>query len=206
MHNDGGYGVPGADENRRPSEPDREMLREQEVARLFARASELDAVRGAGSQIADLRATAAEAGISASAFDAALAEMRDSSRLPTPPVREVPRPRRRLFHVTATAAIAFVLVIGSYAVSRLLVGSATPAPPAVVAEEAILLSCMAPGDAAELVRPLLHDPSGSIVQSPRAPRVLTIRGTPQQLQEAKSLLGQHDVPGSPACGVRPPTP
>lgn len=195
---------PGADEDRGPHGPERELLREQEIARLFRRASELDAVRGAGSAIEELRATAAEAGISASAFDAALAEMRSKAETPDPAVAERPSGRRRTR--LAMTAIALVVMLSAVYVSRRLVppSVATPATPTV--EEAILLNCIAPGDAAELVRALLGDPRVSLMHRAGAPRVLTIRGTPEQLEQAKSLLRQQDAAGSPACAVRPPTP
>ncbi len=56
----------------RPGDRDPEVLSEPAAARLLARASELDELRRAGTSVADLRAAAAEAGISAPAFDAAL--------------------------------------------------------------------------------------------------------------------------------------
>ena len=50
-----------------------DLLSEAARERVLARASEIDAARG--TRVADLRAAATEAGISAEAFDQALAEL-----------------------------------------------------------------------------------------------------------------------------------
>jgi hypothetical protein len=117
--------------DRRPREPDAEVLSDPVAERLLARASELDAAHGAGAAVDDLRAAAAEAGISAGAFVVMLSR-------------------------TPTDAVA---------------GAAAP-----MVEEAFVLRCLSPGEAAELVRPLLHLPTNTVIYSPtHAPRVLTIR-------------------------------
>jgi hypothetical protein len=81
-------------------------------------------------------------------------------------------------------------------------GPGSPGVPMV--EEAVLLRCLTPGEAAELIRPLLRLPENRIVASPEdAPRVLTVRGTPAQLQQVKSKLDELQDAGSPACAPRP---
>ena len=61
---------------RRPSPRETDVLSEPAATQLLARASELDAALKGGTSIANLRAAAAEAGISSTAFDAALVEAR----------------------------------------------------------------------------------------------------------------------------------
>ncbi|HYW30940.1 MAG TPA: hypothetical protein VE869_05480 [Gemmatimonas sp.] len=58
--------------DRTPSPRDSEIVSESVAARLLARASELDAARRTGVEVADLRTAAMEAGISAASFEAAL--------------------------------------------------------------------------------------------------------------------------------------
>ena len=187
-------------QNHPPREPAPDTLPESAVARLLARASELDAPRAAALDVAALRAAAVEAGISAHSFDAALAELRAAGP-GLPDVRERPRWRSRLW---ALAAVALALVtVSTYGVSRVIV----PSGPAVeigapMVEEALLLECLSPGEAAELIRPLLRHPSNTVVASPQhAPRVLTIRGTPTQLRDERSLLQRHETPGTAACAT-----
>ena len=187
-------------QNRPPSKPD-EILSEPLAARLLERASELDVARGRGSAVGDLRAAAAEAGISALAFDAALAELQDSRTASLPDVRETPRRRSRMWALTA--AVAALIAAGALWVSqRAQAGEAEVAGGPIV-QEAILLRCLSPGEAAELVRPLLSLRSNSVVYSPaHAPRVLTIRATPAQLQKVKSVLEQYEGAGAPTCAPR----
>ena len=70
---------------------DAERLPEDAARRLLARASELEAARGAELSVAELREAAREAGIAPAAFEQALAELRDEERA----VPAVPAPRRR---------------------------------------------------------------------------------------------------------------
>ncbi|MBA3342789.1 MAG: hypothetical protein H0T48_13260 [Gemmatimonadaceae bacterium] len=190
-------------QNRPPSRPDPEVLPESVAERLLARASELDVARGAGSAVVDLRAAAAEAGISAGAFDAALAELQGNQKARLPDVRERPRRRWRMWRLTA--AVAALIAAGAYSVSRRQAAAGEAAlPRAPIVEEAILLRCLAAGDAAELIRPLLPLRSNSIVYSTaHAPRLLTIRATPVQLLTVKAMLDKYEGAGSPACAPRP---
>jgi hypothetical protein len=189
-------------QNRPPSRSDPEVLSEPLASRLLARASELDAVRGAGSAVVDLRAAAAEAGISAFAFDAALAELQDHGKASLPDVRETPRRRSRMWALTV--AVAALVTAYSLARSQPAPAGDAAVPGAPIVEEVILLRCLSPGEAAELVRPLLRLRSNSVVYSPaHAPRVLKIRATPAQLQNVKSLLEKYEGAGAPSCAPRP---
>jgi hypothetical protein len=190
-------------QNRPPTEPDPEALPEPMAARLLARASELDVARDAGSSVADLRAAAAEAGISTHSFDAALAELQGNVNAPAPDVLNRPRQRSRM-RASTTALVALVAA-GALAVfyERAATGEAA-VPGAPIVEEAILLRCLSPGEAAELIRPLLPLSSNSVVYSAaRAPRVLTIRATEEQLQNVKSMLDKYEAAESGACAALP---
>ena len=199
--------------NRSPQEHDPERLTQSAAERLLTRASDLDAARGAGSDVHALRSAAAEAGISMPAFDAALAELREADKAPLLEVRAQLRRRARFWGL----AVAGMFVFALGAVFFLWVARRAPAgvsvgPPegAPVVEESILLGCLSPGEAAEMVRPLLTLPSNTIVISPeRAPRVLTLTATPTQLEEVKAMLSKVEDPASQACATRPtpqPTP
>lgn len=192
--------------SKRPS-PERspDALPEQAAARLLTRASELDAAHAADVAVADLREAATEAGISAHAFDSALAEVQGagSSR-----VSDVVRPSRRAGRRWILgAAAAAALTVGVIATSwHRTVTSADAMPTVPVVEEVIVLRCLTGGEAAELVRPLLQDRASTMRVTPAAPRVLTIRTTPAQLQRVKALLAEHERTGMGACVVpEPPT-
>ena len=180
----------------RPSRAD--ILSEPDASRLLARASELDATYRT---LAELRAAAAGAGISDRAFDAALAEMR-AERAPTM-IEPTPTPRRprRLMAIVGGALLVLMLAVG---VSR-MVGPALSIE-APLLREAYLLRCLSPGEAAELIRPVLTLGSNQVKASPaNAPRALTVYGTREQLAQVRSLLDDLDALGSVAC-TRAPTP
>jgi hypothetical protein len=183
--------------NRRPTDPD--VLPDAVTTRLLERASELDAAQRMGMTIAELRAAAAEAGISAHAFDTALAELDATEQPPVVAPRAKPRRYGRLLAFTS-GVIAVLVAISGIAVTR------TPAPAGVgdpTVEQAFLLRCLSPGQAAVLVRPLLDLPTNTVVVSPNAPGVLTVRGTPAQLGRVRALLDGYDGPGGPACARGP---
>ncbi len=71
---------------------DAERMPEDAARRLLARASELEAARGAELSVAELREAAREAGIAPGAFDQALAELR--SRDPAARAAAGPAPTR----------------------------------------------------------------------------------------------------------------
>ncbi|HJU73674.1 MAG TPA: hypothetical protein VJ717_07995 [Gemmatimonadaceae bacterium] len=185
---------------RRPTEPDAEVLREPAASRLLARASELDAAQRAGLTVAELRAAATEAGISPYAFEAALTELRDDGQVPAsvaaPPAR---RPRR-----WAVFGLAALMALSTLFFARRVVPVEADAAAVPTVEEAFLLRCISTEQAAELVRPLLTLPANTVVHSPRAPQVLTIRATPQQMQNVRVLLDRYEGAGSPSCPTTPP--
>ncbi len=189
-------------QNRPSSRPDSEILSAPIAARLLERASELDVAHRAGSAVVELRAAAAEAGISASAFDAALVELRDSRKASLPDAGVRTRRRSRMWALIG--AVAALIAVGTIARSRgpSPVGEVT-GPGAGFVEEAIQLRCLSPGDAAELIRPLLPHRSNSVVYSPaNAPRLITIRATVAQMQSVRSLLEKHEGVGSPTCATQ----
>ncbi len=165
-----------------PRDPEAVRLGDERAARLLERASELDASQAKGAAVHDLRAAAMEAGISASAFDAALSEMQDDTSISAPE--------------TSNTTVALLA-------SR-VVGPATreTSSSTLMLEESIALRCLAPGEAAELIRPLLDTRNSQIVVAPaRAPRIITVRATAEQLQRVKALLEGQDGSESAACAA-----
>ena len=131
----------------------------------------------------------------ARAFDAAVAELHGAR------TRRAGHPPRHSPHRSVAALVAALIVAGALALAWQLspvsgpVGAGAP-----MLEEAIVLRCLAPGDAAEVVRPHLRLRANTVAVAPaHAPHVLTVRGTPAQLEHVKAVLDQYEVPGSPAC-------
>jgi hypothetical protein len=167
----------------------RQVLSAHVDERVLARAAELDAAQRNAVEIANLRAAAVEAGISASAFDSALEELREREQSPA-----AYAPRRRPRIRALILGIAALIVAGAITITR--VGQSPAAP---IVEEAFVLRCLLPGEAAEVIRPML-EPTATIVISPRqAPRVLTVRTTPDQMSDVRVVVDQQD---GAAC--RPP--
>jgi hypothetical protein len=183
-----------------PGDSSPERLPESVAARLLTRAAELDAVRTGSTSVAELRVIAREAGISTNAFDAALAELRES-QVAEPVARQRARSGVRTFAVSAAAV--FVLFSG-WVVSRRVVPEAAAVQ---IAEASITLRCLSAAQAAELIRPLLRLEWNTIAFTPaRDPNVVRIRGTPAQMDQVRDLLRQRDGAGSSACTVRPDAP
>lgn len=188
---DGQQGLGGPVDNRH-SERERKILPDPVATRVLERASELEALRRAGASVAELRAAALEAGISESAFEEALGEIQRAEAASAPEVRRPTRSRLRI----GAAVAALALILSGIFVTRMV----APAPPAVV-EETFTLRCMPANEAASMLRPILLE-TGSISFSMRIPTELTISGTPEQLRQAREILAEQDVAGSPACPVR----
>ena len=184
-----------------PAEPELQVLTATEAARLLNRASELDAASGAAT-VAQLRSAALEAGISPLAFEAALAEVRAQDELPThstaAPAGGI---RRRTVAVVATALVA---LLAFFAAMRTVPVGATEMAAAPMTEEAFLLRCVAAGEAAELIRPLLPLPGNTVRTNAQAPRVLTVRATREQLARVRGLLEKHEGVYGPACAINRP--
>jgi hypothetical protein len=186
---------------RSPDETDRKVLPESLATRVLERAVELDQMRTAGSSVADLRSAAAEAGISAGAFDAALAELEHGDRVPAPAAPKRKPKRVRLSVIAGTVAV----LVGFFAFMR-TVPEPVQVPAEPMNEEAIVLRCLTPTEAAEVIRPLAQLYPNIVLRTAESSRVLTIRATEKQLQQIKALLDQHEAPGSTACATRPATP
>ena len=182
-------------QNRVPDDRDPEVLSAPAAARLLARASELDELRRAGSTVSELRAAAAEAGISAPAFDAALVELQAAGQATLPEVKKPPRRRSRLAALAAGGVVALVFV------SRMLFPTSGAAEPLV--EESIPLRCLSANQAAELVRPL-HTDGNTTLSGKDGRDVLTIRATPEQVQRVRSTIAEREE--SLACTVPPAPP
>lgn len=170
--------------------PDAEVLPRPVAERLLKRASELDAVRSAGSAVAELRAAAAEAGISAESFDAALGELQ-TEQAPAPvPVRAVRRWRRLFFGLAGVGAAVI-------AAATIVIPLRLVPPTAAMVQQTIQLNCLPAGEAIELIKPLLTDPATTIAFNEKAaPRSITIRATPEQIRNVRAAIDQVDNPGT----------
>ena len=162
------------------------MVPTQVGERLLARAAELDAALKGGTQLATLRAAALEAGISASAFETALEELRGTD--PAQAGQDAPSPRRR------PRIAAFVLAVCALLLAGTMVGRVVVQPRSVeMVEEAFLLRCMPAGDAVELLRPVLGRVSSVTTFIPSdAPRVLRVHAPPGQMGVVRALIERHD--------------
>lgn len=185
--------------SREPAAPERDVLPAAAAERLLDRASRLDAAREDAVSVAHLRAAATEAGIAPAAFDAALAELRAGASPPAPPGARPPG--RRVWKSIAGVAAAVLLAVGALAATGQRT-RADPSPAVPTVEEAILLRCLTPGEAAELVRPLIQEHASVLTVRPTtAPRVLTVRTTPAAMQRVKALLAEHERASAGACTV-----
>jgi hypothetical protein len=95
-----------------------ERLTDEAARRLLVRASELDAARPPQISVAELRDVAREAGIRPSAFEEALAELRDGAKPAVAEPTPVPRKRTRAFWIAAAAP---GWLVGALVVAALLV-------------------------------------------------------------------------------------
>ena len=171
-----------------PPEPLKDRLSDREAADLIARASHLDALHGASTDLATLRAAATEAGISVLAFEGALHERRAAEK------------RSRWLRWSLAAVVAGFILVGS-----LTFPWRRGAPVPATIEEAFVLKCLPAIDAADLIRPLVRDPWSTLVVTPGySPHLLTVRTTAQQLERIRDLLATHDEPTGAAC--RPSSP
>lgn len=165
-----------------------EVLTESARERVLRRAAEIDAARG--SQVADVRAAAVEAGISSDAFDQAIAELESES---APAVRRRRSPLQRTWLRVSAAIVAALL---AFVIMRL----AAPAPESVaVTEQSFVLRCLPEQQAAELLRPVLG-PNATVVTRGEGSGIITVRGTPSELEAARSVIEGREAT---ACPVPP---
>jgi type II secretory pathway component GspD/PulD (secretin) len=171
----------------RRREPDAEVLPAKVAERLLKRASELDAVRNSGTAVAELRAAAAEAGISADAFDAALGELKTADQAPAPVAAAGTKRWRGLFFGLAGVG-ALVIVAATIVIPLRTVPRGLPAN----AELTFQLNCLPADRAVDLIRPLLTNPTSTIVRPGNSTSVLIVRGTPEEVLSARRLMEQVD--------------
>jgi hypothetical protein len=186
-----------------PDKPNLQRLPDHLAQRVLARASEIDA---AGAAVTDLREAAREAGISPAAFEAALAEVNGIAEPAVPLAKHVPAPRRRRISagMVGAAGMLIFLVMAVFiprAVSRAVPIASDGAP---IVEQSILLRCLPPGTAAELIRPLVGGSSTVLTAPANRPGVLTIRASEEQLKSVRALLDKYEGPPGSACVVPPP--
>ena len=114
-------------QTRTPDRPGTRVGLPDDVARqILARAAELDLHRRDGTSIPQLREAAQDAGIAAEAFDAAVSEWQESSKLrgvapraPSPRAQGSPRDRGRRIGAVIMLA-AGLIAFGAIAVTRLV--------------------------------------------------------------------------------------
>jgi len=178
----------------RPFDTESKVLSEPVAARLLERASELDAARSAGLQVEELRAAATQAGISASAFDAALDELQRTGE-PAVAVENERRPRHRSRWTLTVGFVAMGAAFLLYGIGR------NVAPVEAVVQRSFPLQCLSLAEAGALIRPILAE-NGVAYAPANAQRVLTVRATQAQIDKVRSVLDQQESAGSPACAVR----
>lgn len=179
---------------------DSRVLSEPAAERLLAHASELDKRHGAGVTVADLRAAASEAGIATTAFDEALAELDEDQHSPTPAPRARAKSRSRvvIFTIALHVAVVAVAVMATRPSGQ---GQVARVP---LLEETLVLECLAPAEAAEMILPLLRFKENQMQINPtRAPRVVNLRVTAEQLVQVKALLAPYEAADSRTCQTRP---
>ena len=130
-----------------PRTSEREVLSEPVATRVLARAIELDQARASGTTVADLRAAADEVGVSAGAFDAALAEVNDRASVSPPAVQSKASRRFRISVLAAGIVVLVAIAFATVVVPRSRAAIST----VPMAEEAIVLRCLSPDEAAELI-------------------------------------------------------
>jgi hypothetical protein len=185
-----------------PAKPDPNALPELLATRVLQRASELDATRMAATvDVTVLRAAASEAGISAGAFDAALAELQEAEQARWSDPRARSRRGWRPW-ILAAAGVVLIAAAAATVVQRLVptVPAAVAGPPMV--DEAYFLRCLSAMDAIDLTRRHLTLRENT-VKLHEGSRVLNVRATPAQQQQVKAVLAQYESAASPACASGP---
>lgn len=153
--------------------------------------------------MADLRAAAAEAGISSQAFEAALAEYQAGASAPAHGTR--PDFQRRTSRWALAAVAAAVIIFGlTMIVIPIAVSRGSETRPVAMTQVVISLQCLSPTAAAELIRPILNLDENLVIASGQPnTRQLTVTANSQQWESISDPLAKEDGAGSNACGVRP---
>lgn len=168
---------------------ERDVLPAEVAERLLRRATLLDTARADMVSVSDLRAGAAEAGISRAAFDTALAELHAEASGRSDARAGGTMRRRRVRRLGAVAALAIAAAVAGVVQLR----HVRQTPVTSLVEETILVRCLAPEDAAELVRPVLDDgQSSATIHRGNAFRAIRIRATPAAMRRVKALLAEQE--------------
>jgi hypothetical protein len=184
--------------DRRQRDPDGQVLSESIRERLLRRASELDAARS-GTRMADLRAAAAEAGISPAAFDEAVAELHLADEASAPAPLQGSRARSRFLRISVAVMVGLVAI----GVLRMVIPMETQAvSTGAIVEQSFVLRCLSTPDAADLIRTNLRGSTGaSVITRGNASRIITVRATNAEIERVKQMLEENDGVGSTACTV-----
>lgn len=176
-----------------------ERLPDSLAAQVLQRASEIDASGQAGTSILDLRQAALAAGISAHAFDRALAEVQQQpvgiSEIAKPPVRAAHRGFRFIGMFTI---LMLALLIPLAFLSRTGRSVRENAGPTMV-DAIIELRCLSPSDAGLLLRPLFPKGKSSMSWSDRAPRELRIHSTATQIRLMREKVAEVEGDAATVC-------
>lgn len=207
-------GDPASREGRAP-----ERLPEPVANKLLERASEIDARLRAGSTVAELREAARSAGISAEAFEAALAEVVPEAKK-TPEMMferaEPPAPSfnyrrflaRLVLYLTPLMVPMVYLIVNAERRQRSFEPqSAAPVYP----QHDLRLSCLSAEEAAAIAKPILMqkgpEARGSRMETTSGqPALLRIATSDQLLQEITVAIAKAENDPSRTCTLKPDAP
>ncbi len=95
----------------------------------------------------------------------------------------------------AAAAVATILV-------TFLWRLASPPLPGTTVSETFRLQCLSPEQAAEVLRPRLHETSRVSFRANSRVGIITVEASPEEMEAARSLLGRYDSPAESQCAVQ----
>jgi hypothetical protein len=172
-----------------------ERLPEPAAKRVLDRASRLDAEHGSSVSLDMLREAALDAGISAEAFDAALAEERRGAL--------AMGTRRRQPWMLLSAALTLV-IIGSVLANRLFLPGARGIPPVVLGavDESFVLRCSDPSTVMEQLRGRVPLRNIRASFSSKEPRVLHVTARPETMTSIRAAIA--DIEAASTTCVAPP--
>lgn len=174
--------------------PKRERLPAAAVKRVLDRATALDAEHGSSVPVDVLRAAAHEAGISAEAFDTALAEER---RVPVTPKSR--KPRWWVVFAVAAITLGSVVAIPSWGLFR-----TSPRPPIQIGavEETFVLRCADQSTVSERVRASMQEKRAVVRMwyNSKETRVLHVRAMPDVMTKIRAEVVAVEEE-APTCAV-----
>jgi hypothetical protein len=195
-------------------------LSEPVANRLLERASEIDARLRAGSTVAELREAANAAGISAEAFEAALAEVQlEGKKVPVmvfePAAPPQPKFNYRRFFTTISLQLIIVLVpliLYKYNTSKRVRSVSASAASGIEAyQHEIQLRCLSAEEASSIVKPIVMQ-KGSAASGFRMamrssqPGVLRMTASDELLQEIRTALTKAENDPARTCTLEAPAP